>query len=83
MPTDLVQTTKDMKGTSIKFCSDKLSAWSAIHLANLEGHEVGDIGASQVLTIIPDLGCAFTQHRKVYCKGCGRYNGSRSNERIG
>ena len=45
----------------MKFCSDKLSAWSArdngaIHLADLEGLELGNFDASQVLSNIPDLG---------------------------
>lgn len=50
VPTYMVQATKEMRGLSMKFCSDKLSVWSArdsdaIHLADLEGHELGNFGA--------------------------------------
>ena len=47
---DMIQAMKDMNGSSMKFCSDKLSAWSrrdsgASHLAILERQELDNLGA--------------------------------------
>ena len=60
VPEDMIQAIKDMNGSSIKFCGDKLSAWSRIdsgasHLAILEGQKLHNFGARQVLTNKPDL----------------------------
>ena len=56
----MVQVTKDMRGTSMKFYNDKPIAWNArdrdaIHFTNFEGQKLYNLGALQVLSIIPDL----------------------------
>ena len=69
---DMVQATKDMRGASMKFRSDKLNTWSArdsgtFHLANLEGHELVNLGASQKLSIIPDFGVGAPSFNPKKC----------------
>ena len=60
VPVGMVQAMKDMNGSSMKFCNDKLNAWSrrdsdASHLAILEGQKLDNLGAGQVLTNKTDL----------------------------
>ena len=76
VPVDMVQAMKDMNGSSMKFCSDKLSAWSrrdsgASHLAILEGQELDNLGAGQVLTNKPNLrdGTPFVNTKKCVVEG--------------
>ena len=50
VPDDMVQAMKDMNGSSMKFCGDKMSVWSrrdndASHLAILEGQELHNLRA--------------------------------------
>ena len=57
---EMVEAMKDMNRLSMKFYSDKLSAWNtrdsgASHLTILEGQELDNVDVRQILTNKPDL----------------------------
>lgn len=61
VPQDVLQAMKDLRDVSMKFCLTRLSPWSGgqsqpVHLADLEGLDLGDFGASQVLCTMEALG---------------------------
>jgi hypothetical protein len=60
IPTDVVQAMKDVQTVSMKFCMEKLRPWSGepsqpTRLDNLEGLDLGEFGASQILCTMDAL----------------------------
>lgn len=61
VPQDVLQAMKDLRDVSMKFCLTKLSPWSggqsqSVHLDDLQGLDLGEFGASQVLCTLEALG---------------------------
>lgn len=61
IPADVVHAMKDLRIVSMKFYMEKLSSWSGkpsqpTHLDDLEGLDLGEFGASQILCTMEALG---------------------------
>ena len=85
IPTDIVLAMRGMQAVSMKFCMDKLRPWSGepTRVDNLEGLDIGDFGASQILCTmdalvrIGSLGKDMSQAAGVQDVDSGRAEGSR------